>query len=176
MKACRRKILEVSDVDGPLEVGEKYRVECVKLPVGNRLFWIPILCEHVGDIGGTFHYHIDVRFTTDFILQLIDLKPNEVMGVARQRRTQSFIKVCLRQFEPITLLRESAQKSSYNTLQDMVKDRRMDLNCLKCPHQGVDLRQVPVTNGVRVCPAHGLTWDKEGNFVKREIKGEQILM
>lgn len=31
--------------------------------------------------------------------------------------------------------------------------------CMRCPHRGFDLRQIPVRDGRIVRPGHGLVWD-----------------
>lgn len=41
--------------------------------------------------------------------------------------------------------------------------------CGVCPHRGLSLAGSPMENGARVCPGHGLAWDKEtGKLVRRD--------
>lgn len=159
----------VSDIDHPLIVGERYKVECLKAKIGKRLFWLPVLCSHVGDFSEENHFHLDSRFLTDFFYKLLNWKPHYVFGVPDDQilGKRLKIKTCVRQFG----IPHTDQVDTFRKLQNLCKNRIV--NCLTCPHQGVDLSQVPVINtsneSVRYCPAHGLKWSAEdGRMIERD--------
>ncbi len=165
---------KASEATGPLTVGEHYRVECLRTVLGKRRFWVPILCSHVGDISGEFHHHIDVRFLTNYILKIKGVeRPDHILGFksCKSNKLRWVVKKCVRQFPLVQVLEHFEE---IDKLQEIVKNRSVDPKRMKCPHQEMDLRQVPISTicgrSVRVCPAHGLAWDAEtGEPVKRLV-------
>ncbi len=45
--------------------------------------------------------------------------------------------------------------------------------CRKCPHRGLPLRGLPETDGVVVCPGHGLAWDVQTGALVRRTQDEE---
>ncbi|WP_407947149.1 Rieske 2Fe-2S domain-containing protein [[Phormidium ambiguum] IAM M-71] len=40
--------------------------------------------------------------------------------------------------------------------------------CGKCPHRGIDLKSINGDRkGNKICPAHGLKWNKQGQLVHK---------
>jgi hypothetical protein len=60
-------------------------------------------------------------------------------------------------------------KSFVKLAEPLCKDKRLDLGCMKCPHRGTDLRNLPPRpDGTVMCPAHGLVFSlATGELVPR---------
>jgi len=169
-------VQHVKDVNHPLVVGERYKVKCLKAKMGGKQsFWLPILCWHIGDLSKTGHYHLDQRFLSDAFYERLNTKPHTVFGVPDKavEAIEEKVRVCLRQFD-VLVMHDQEEAVKFRQVEESCKDRVME-GCLQCPHQGVDLTQVPITETSdgpsRFCPAHGLQWSvKDGRMIKR--KGE----
>ncbi len=127
------------------------------------------------------HYHVDFRFISDDQWH-------------RMKGTGGYIHACIITlslvdgepfFEPMTCLREMPD---FPTLEEVEREHgpdetlaralrglerfygqvRMDTESMVCPHRGVCLKGLPTTDGVVVCPGHGLAWNcGTGELVKR---------
>lgn len=157
-------------------IGQFYSVRCAKIKLEDKTRWVPVLCDHVGEISGRHHFHVDVRFISERTLKLMEATPiDSILAgpmypniIIRRKR-----KKCLRQFPVIKVANTLKIWTNFKTAQEMNKHKRVI--CNTCPHHGVNLSQVPVTihDGelVKVCPAHGLVWrEKDGKMVERKTK------
>lgn len=167
--------MKIEDLDTLPTIGEYYSVPCIysNLAKGQSA-WVPILCRHIGDISGVDHYHADVRFMSTRRLKELDVPVDAVFGGMAEGRfitIRRLKKKCFRQFPPIQKTIHENGVDAFELLQDMMRNTQK--TCAVCPHQGVNLKQVPVIEykgqKVQVCPAHGLMWGKDGELVRRTI-------
>jgi hypothetical protein len=172
----------VSELKTEPVVGKFYLVPCVKY----RGAWFPVIgpphddVEHIG--VPDHHYHYDVRF----------LNKKDVGGFMRRRVVKRRPTCTPEEFAMIWFV---PTDSIYYGLQykPMKCKRRMpdfpvvvgffpapwkqkleraykgaSAKCGRCPHRGMDLRSLPVKDGVVVCNGHGLAFNVQtGKLVKR---------
>lgn len=178
----RSKFLCVTDLEEPPTPGVRYRVPLVwvqngDLPTG----WWPVTGpqhedkEHINFEAQ--HWHPDLRFLTE--AQLICL--TQLYGVFRMEQLYSEGSECtfrahahliLAQFVKRYVVRPRLCRRVQpvyprrrmgwfwlQTLEAAYKDQELK-GCLRCPHRGVSLSNLPRDSlGRVVCPAHGLRWN-----------------
>lgn len=149
--------------------GRVYLVPTVELPVCGKQCPCVVLHQHVGDISGEDHQHIDLRFASDEVLyelltvmggDLVACKPSPV--VMREM-------LCYRAHAPV-INYNRPQRASFLALQR--NSVGLVMRNMVCPHQGCDLSQAARIKKqgeeVVVCPCHGLQWSVEsGRLVRR---------
>jgi nitrite reductase/ring-hydroxylating ferredoxin subunit len=155
-----------------MNIGEKYLVPTVELPIGNKNITFVVLHQHVSDIGNEDHQHLDLRFISGQDLEYIKRYYGEDFLIefrACEPRPVTMREMVLhRQHVQIKFFGDS--RPSFMKLQKMAE--KFTKTCDKCPHQGCDLSEAPVTKvgakKVVVCPCHGLRWSLDtGELVKR---------
>lgn len=128
------------------------------------------------------HAHIDFRFMTEGELRIMNshlesiTRGESVPAMTFQKDQMKEItehpKTCHRHFAgtiPLFSINRFMVVGDYESLQDSMCSRKLDLKCKKCPHKGVPLNSVEVINGIIVCPAHGLSWSATtGEFVRKD--------
>ena len=130
------------------------------------------------------HYHIDWRFIPDNLYPPLVKMLVEVFGQyeagwnAETHRNMQLavvlpasVMVGCPQRWPLPVFRQQLRWEAYPDwlplLEQAYKDKRACDNV--CPHRGISLTGAPADqNGVRVCPGHGLAWDRDGCLVQRK--------
>jgi len=164
----------VADLDSPPVVGRIYLVPCARLCYGingfDRAAWWPLIgpTHADGELGvHAEHRHYDPRFLTD--RQLSSLMHGEG-APSTGRGWKSVFGTVLSMNGAVTELRDVRRRCLRalrphpfpNALRPKIAASHVPLSmCLRCPHRGFNLRQVPVRDGLIVCPGHGLVWDAE---------------
>jgi hypothetical protein len=153
-------------------VGRRYRVPCVSW----QGYLTPILgpmhedAEHIGFKHQ--HWHIDFRFVSkqqwegmresyaDYsrVHGKVITADKAESGVVYVRRK------CLREMPVFPRDIPDGGHGSMavpwlSKLESAYADKRLNLNCMTCPHRGLPLDGIAPKNGVLVCPGHGLAWD-----------------
>lgn len=154
-------------------VGKLYTVPCV-FCYGQ---WWPLLGPaHTDESLGIYieNWHLDARFISDRLAlragdgevaaaygcspiqarmgvgqnTWFDNKPAEI--VLRRRR-------CVRETPVFPSLKMTAlQARDFASMEMSYRDAVL---CKVCPHRGIPTEAMPIVDGVRVCPGHGLRWD-----------------
>lgn len=175
----------VTDLQSPPIVGQRYYVYCVyveKSPLTINIFeesWAPTLGplhddrEIIGTPGE--HWHIDWRFAPEWSMECSE-KGRFFGRVAWKRRVkrepQWKLLKCLRLMPEFPILIGGEYEDDPSEVQWLARletayaDAKIS-KCGKCPHRGIPLVGVPVVNGVRVCPGHGLAFSESGSMVRR---------
>ena len=153
-------------------IGQSYLLPTVRLSLKDgNIYDMVVIHEHVGDISGENHIHIDLRFFTKEMWAFAgDLLPTEILACDNFPSIVMKEMVCQSEYVPIKHFRGKIGRSGFFQIQKNNQDRCVVNNL--CPHQGCDLSNIPATkiNGKEaiVCPCHGLTWDAEtGKMLKR---------
>lgn len=180
-------LVKVEDLDHPPVIGEMYLVRCILQDTncgGSR--WLPIFgiahaddidaSDGKEDIAGMVHYHNDTRFFTADDFAACGFPDNALDAIAVKLRQgkidpDSWYNYqiehrpleCLREW-PAALWPTSKHLRRFERRYSKVK---LDLDCMKCPHQGADLRGVKPIDGTVLCPLHRLLWDaKDGSLIR----------
>lgn len=189
-----KKIEKVTDCDRPLILREEYLVPHIH--VRQHGSWMPIVLPLHNDADflnfPIDHYHYDIRFL--YLREMRLIVGNSLVCMSMQAITayigsqvvgndlgdcdlatiKFFKRKCRRQnFD--WLLNYRGKIKRFADFEDYfcgIKARIAP--CGKCPHKGVDLRQVlPDENGIKTCPAHGLRFDKQGDiYVENRIDSD----
>lgn len=127
-----------------------------------------VLHEHLGEISGKVHQHIDLRFLPNSEIERRNWQRDAIYACMPQPVIMRKM-VCYSTYTPIKTFSEH-HRADFMKTQKLVQNRTM--KCRVCPHQGYDLSKVPNSkiNGkdVVVCPCHGITWDVQtGSMVRR---------
>lgn len=152
------------------EVGKTYLLPTTELLIDGLLVTVVIMHDHVGDISGERHQHVDMQFLPEEALHIVRGKINEDIFACAPHDVVMREVVCQRPFQHIKSYR-SESRDKFLEVQRRCQDRVMADNI--CPHQGCDLSHTPpirAANGkeVLVCPCHGLRWSTEtGELVPR---------
>lgn len=192
--------VKVEDLAEPPVVGCYYMVPCVRSIVtgligrrgmrrGAYRRWLPVIGPKHDDrevIGFTeVHYHYDVRFLPDVVLNAIagPGAGREVRALGMVRRAHSVGPEhrrcrCLRRcpefphsrFPPEHAGGGGCDFSWMADLERAYADARLKCG-LACPHRGLPLAGQPVQPGdLVVCPGHGLRWNvKTGALAPRVV-------
>jgi nitrite reductase/ring-hydroxylating ferredoxin subunit len=163
-------------------VGEVYLVNVIR---GKDLeLDLPVLgplhddCE-VPEMNAAFnHWHIDWRFVPDLLYQVITrafgkasggvmedlllLLMNMTLPASSSSEPQRRALRCVR---PHSHFKATAQ--AWLAALEKVNEGKRACNNI-CPHRGFSLvGAVEDANGVRLCPGHGLAWNKQGELVRQ---------
>lgn len=163
-------MFEESSIDhGPFIVGNRYIRPVIKIENVGHFAYIH---GHDGDIADSpFHYHLDARFISDLeYRKILGTTPDLIIGV-RSKETKIMSVTCYRKFiPPLQTIFDEKQHEAYQKLENLCKNRICQGDF--CPHQGTDLTSVePIeVDGkiIRVCPSHGLQWEKTGSMLPRK--------
>ena len=144
------------------QVGKTYLVPCIKLPIDGRAYWLAILDYHRGDITGKDHYHIDVRFVSDFLLAKLGHDRSVALAANGPRPVEMVFRKCRHDYVPIEnfIGTEIPSDRAFAILERRNKKKTLNCSTMKCPHQGCDLSGLGDGKEV-VCPCHGLRWSLE---------------
>jgi hypothetical protein len=164
------KVQKIEDVKLPL-VGKFYLVPCVERHPKQtiRIDFLPVIGDwhEDKDIGTPqYHYHYDVRFFPDWLMDRWVRGPHgdaSVLGRIHNFRDDERTKHTP---FPITYRRLKMKREMpifpnasniQGPLQKHFKDHK--LKCHVCPHRGFSLDGLPVApDGTVVCNGHGLKW------------------
>lgn len=164
---------KITDLTEPPVVGELYLVPCVRTCAAN--FWtrryVPILGEFHWDKEiikfPEEHVHIDFRFLNNHEFDRIN--NNALFG-----RVINKLLVEVDRWEERRCNRKMPKFPGCNDidipwmkdLENAYKDKQVI--CGRCPHKGINLNLIDSDrDGNKVCPAHGLKWDKDGKLIVR---------
>jgi hypothetical protein len=184
-------------------IGKRYLVPCLSYPHSPRNPWVPVLGTRHEDadvIGFTQeHFHYDFRFISDYQVQLIATfsrlhsqlnLPLEVLlpclmncVTTRPGPVVSRSRLCYRAM-PVFPSHHGPNTSSplpfmeklekLEELEEAYRDAKVT-TCGTCPHRGMNLNGVPADEqGRKVCPLHGLRWNREGNLAPRLIQNDCV--
>ena len=175
----------IDSLTAPPVVGERYLVPCLRSRSGLLLPLIgPLHADP--EIGvAQVHGHLDLRFVSEDAAREVALRhPANATEPARsfvalcpigvimlslfvcevtdERRTGITVEplVCLR---PMPLYRRAAALRWIEGLE--ARYRGAALTGGRCPHKGLPLLSLPLQEGRRVCPGHGLCFSEEGRLV-----------
>lgn len=164
----------LSDLTFPPIVGQTYIVTCTNLN-GLLPFMVPTLGDaHIdppNDHNPPFiHVHIDFRFITDESLDQLKLaRQPTIEEIARTKKT---IIAVIRTYNNEVIFTESPMKCVrrffYETEPNCIvtfrangvklpENAKLD-DCMNCPHQGINLKNIQPVNGIITCPGHGLRY------------------
>ena len=184
---------------GPV-VGKAYDVPCVRI-VGDTVFpneflkigeLVPVLLPAHDDAEyfdfPYLHFHIDFRFVNDDLWERMHACTAHIHAciittslVAEGPQQHSLN--CLRKMPVFPTAAEiKTSDAGYEGLTDAVRgleshyrNSRINTSTLICPHRGVCLTGLPTTDGIVVCPAHGLAWNiTTGELVCRHNKAQLL--
>jgi hypothetical protein len=189
--ALQEKLVAIERVEDVAEVvpGRRYEVRCVRATHIAPWFgrWVPILGELHEDREiikvATEHWHVDWRFVSAALLRDAEDyaagfagPKGAIIGLIVSKRALRKPKEeqwrnleCLRLHEkwPATAPWAPALEFHY---------RKARAKCGVCPHRGIRLEGAPVVEGARVCPGHGLAWDKQtGGLKPRTTMGKSMI-
>jgi hypothetical protein len=178
------KSLPVSPTDAA--IGQSYQVPCVRI-VEDTVFpneflktgeLVPVLLPAHEDAEyfdfPYLHFHVDFRFAGNDLWGRMRECTAHVHSCivtlslsAGEPQMQSL--VCLRempQFPTAAEIQTNNADTMYDGLVSAVcglerahQSSRINIDTLICPHRGVCLKGLPVTDDTVVCPAHGLAWN-----------------
>lgn len=175
--------LELVEEAAEVSIGRSYLVNVVKtMPyqgpwLGQEVPVLGTLHEDQELTGFRWkHWHVDWRFVTHGLM-------DHVITRCKRRPDDGFLGIPVyfpnrplpdpRRVE-LECKREHAMFPSnvewMATMEFAHRERRSD--CKTCPHRGISLVGAPVDGrGARVCPGHGLAWDREtGELMPRVWK------
>ena len=188
---------KVEELDHPPEIGRMYSVLCISVNTlhgGSR--YLPIFGEgHIDEFDfGNYengreihnigpHGHHDIRFFTDdeckatgwkvdksltFYMKhgpkFVNEKPDGTYSYSLRRELREMV----REF-PAIVWGETPERIKF---EKKFENKKLDLNCKRCPHQGTNLDSVRVVDGNILCPLHNLMWDsKDGSLVRKMQTG-----
>lgn len=170
----------IDELRQPPIVGQAYLVPCVSLkgqPDGRLPVSMPVphsdrgvipeINPHKSESGD--HYHLDLRFIPPEIHQKLTNTDDGVnfVSVLYRERIEPSITWHPAIYQGHSSFDTGNLKSWWYSFQELYTSERLD-DCQRCPHKGFPLEQVPENSeGVRVCPLHGLAWRKDGTLAKR---------
>jgi nitrite reductase/ring-hydroxylating ferredoxin subunit len=138
----------------------QYRTKWIETPTGQYT----IEETYYESVPGTLHhYHVDPRFTpAEFYTEWEQVNKswhNVIEAVDSDVKTEKL--QCIREM-PI-------QRLFTGFGQNFIDDHKnKKIVCGRCPHKKVNLKSVPIINGVITCPNHGLQFDsKTGNCLNK---------
>lgn len=156
--------MQINTLQKPAIIGTEYLVPHISVNRFGKNRLLPILLpRHVDDevvagpdAAGLPHFHLDWRFLVDKDMKFLQLSFGDAVTVISAElppvegayfNIKYIKKICQRDFFYPTPSNEFANQYS----KCRVKNG-------KCPHQGFDLSVVPIFNGFKTCPMHGLNW------------------
>ena len=184
--------MKVENIKRPLFKGEKLLVPClVKREVvlkDEQLLWLdltknssdtkmyvlPIINHPHNDVENgqkETHYHLDYRFlkhNSDSNFPSIKNKHSLHVFGSEIRPTKDSGDL---EYHLLPVINENF---SGVTPVSLIKKSKLKHKCIhkgKCPHRGYDLSQVkPDENGVKICPLHGLKFNKKGKVITDKVE------
>lgn len=190
------------------EVGQVYLVPCVNLAVvpqhelhtvfhkhQDKLVALPVLGYNHSDpefrtSGGELpHYHLDIRFVTDFefeeVWQSSAKRANStspinfpiIPTITMMETPTTFLhpKLCFRQLSDFRTM-FIGLGYDYSDFEDKMEKHTLNLENPVCPHHGTSLKGQCVRDGVVTCPLHGSTWcATTGKYVRKTPNTKPIL-
>jgi hypothetical protein len=156
-------IPRVADLTGPI-VGRYYMVPCVRR--GRK--WWPILGPWHADPElnvAVPHYHYDLRFVAVRAMRQLPPATSADMSIYSVDQ-RALGRVQARFDEGPTLKRLQCRRPTpvfpsafLEQLGHLETTYATATLCRVCPHRGMPIEAMPIVDGVRVCPGHGLRWD-----------------
>lgn len=168
-----------TELTQPPVIGQTYLVPVIMISGEN--FWddeivIPVLGDYHNDadiIGlSEDHFHVDWRFVDSLTFR----RENRLANVSIFKHVWPEKLVLEEDWKPLVCRRKmpkffygqerSLSKFWMPDLERAYKDKKVE--CGRCPHRGVNLAAMNGDRkGNKICPGHGLQWDKNGNLVPR---------
>ena len=181
----------IGHVQGEAVVGRTYLVPCFEY---GGLTWPVLLPAHDDPVYFPTlprHCHVDLRFTTaEQVRRLVDHRGNDWTTERLHEVAPHWILSekhghmaglrplqCLRPMPvfPVRWTNPYGLPQPYDALAELERDHAsvpIRKGCRACPHRGIALSGLPVTDGVVVCPGHGLAWRVDtGELVPRVTGG-----
>lgn len=107
------------------------------------------------DINTPHHYHVDPRFTPEEYYTSYEIENKDFHTIIRPES-----KVCWKEMKCVREMPIQVLFTGFG--QRFMEDHRnKKIKCGRCPHKGINLKNVPVVDDVITCPAHGLKFSKE---------------
>lgn len=184
----------VETLTTPPKVGKYYRVPSVLR--GRK--HVPVFGPPHTDVDlgvPELHFHVDIRFLTssdasslgldlakfavpddvtsnfDFLVPVIQGYTHDAIATRKMK--------CVRPGQNYQSPRrlpnggeirlDNGSTEATGRLEDMCEKMRVT-ECGRCPHRGTPLGHQPVVNGVVVCPAHLLKWEKSSGVMIRKTR------
>jgi hypothetical protein len=177
------KPINVEDAKAVL-VGEVYLVNVVTSKAPPLPLVLPILGPlhddaEVPQMGASFgHWHVDWRFIPDKLYRIIIQQYGRLAGAAMEDLPLLLMHFLLNpklssepQRRPLRCVRRHSHftPTAQPWLADLEKANLGKRVCDNiCPHRGFSLvGAVEDANGNRLCPGHGLAWNKQGGLVRQ---------
>lgn len=121
------------------------------------------------------HFHYNIPFLPYSVLEKVinDIEGKEARVPYADMPSLASVAIFLsssltRGEKAFMCLREDPVYPSANFLPNLTEAYLgQKANNNRCVHQGLDLSQVPVKNGCRECPLHGLCYDEKGEVMKK---------
>ena len=173
-----RKIPLITTLQSVPVVGEWYAVPCVRFKTCFGFKEIPVLsnrphndAEH--QFGDFDHYHYDLRFLSRKFYKFLIHKANYQSGIGwlgpmypqfygiRAKETEAPILYSRRCIRPMPKFPAAEMTRTLECSNKFAKKLRVSSTCIKCPHRGTPLQNLPKNGSMVVCPAHGLRWDMQ---------------
>lgn len=183
-------------------VGRRHLVPCVQVD-GSRIArwsdspeWVPVLGPEHDDaeiIGlHARHWHYDVRFLSN--RQFDRAKGSASQTIPRGRDADALIAViasdavldgprvlpvrCRRQMPEFPVRMADGRPSHFAAaLEAAYAGHRLKPDCRVCPHRGIPLAGLPVSDdGVVVCSGHGLAWDLRTRGMVRRVPAQPTVI
>ncbi len=159
----------------PPVVGETYLVPCI-IPIGRVEWWPTLGGVHADPELGvpSDHQHYDVRFLSERQIRVLARDchvPDRDALFAAGRCAVKAGYITDRLYRPKRCLRELHEQGYFGAALEARYAGETLLDGI-CPHRGANLRSVPVVDGCKTCPLHGLRWDAEtGVLIPRREEG-----
>lgn len=169
---------KITDLTNPPIVGHNYLVRCVKSCAAN---W----CKgnRTIPVNGSFHcdkeiigfpeehIHIDFRFISNKELRRLNVN-DSLFGRVVSKKFVEFecweVRRCNRLMPKFPKQTLGHHLIWMPELEKTFRDKQ--IACGRCPHQGIDLRLINCDRSLyKVCPGHGLKWNKQGQLVPQTI-------
>ena len=162
MKMKIPRYLDIASLNSPPIVGNYYWVRCIK-HMNKRLPVIGPMHKDNG-VNETMHIHIDFRFMSndemDHVLIAREGNVTITMPIIQYHTGKTrYIEDNFKYLKRKCYREENCIIPS-NIPQDIIdtcKQRKM--RNMRCPHHNVDLRCVPIKNGLVRCPVHWVLWN-----------------
>lgn len=159
----------------PLVIGRTYLLPSVLRNFNSEECWFGVLHEHVGDISGQLHIHLDTRFIPDKMFESLHIADKHDILASDVRDYDyiagEFCKVPLKCYRNWDSSFQPFHTPKWHVLQKMLHGQKM--SCDVCPHMKMDLSEVkPVmVKGqlCKICPNHKIAWSiEDGSLVTND--------
>jgi hypothetical protein len=164
----------IESLTSPPVIGQTYLVPCVQViphphaTVKAQSGLWPVTgpahddIEHIG--FAPRHWHYDVRFLT--AAQFAFLRRRNKNVTIFDNVIVEHVHYAMPKLEPpqpvaLRCIRRLPAYSPpwWHTALELAYANARVTDCGRCPHRGIPLASVPVVDGVKTCPAHGLAWN-----------------